>query len=62
MKHISRTPKAIQNAQKRATRGERHQENSNLRALLKNASWEGIVRYEIGNERTKVRIPTRSAF
>lgn len=67
MKKLSRTPKAIQNAQKHATRGERHVENTNLRALLKNASWEGTIYDEdvgMRHSRTKVRFDrsTRSVY
>lgn len=56
MNKVACTPKSVQKAQKRATRGERHVENTNLRALIKNASWDGVVRYEHGMHQ---RIPVR---
>ena len=58
MNKVAYTPKSVQKAQKRATRGERHAENTNLRDLLKNGSWEGVQRYESGMH---VRIPIRNS-
>lgn len=54
----TRTPKAVQKAQKHATRIDRHAMKADLRSLVENATYEQLQLYSdiVRNQRTIVRV------